>query len=327
MLEIQNFESRINRWKRKIQNLGINYFEDHTKVLLYHRVNTLTYDPLQLSVTPNNFYEQLKWLKKKYQIISLDELFDSLVQQKKIKHKTILITFDDGYADNFLEALPILQALQVPATFFITTSLLNNNEELWWDKLIRIILQNDQLPEKIILTKEVQYVASTANKKKLFLEIHDLLKFSNFSIRNDILNSLYTQIESNENENIQNRMMNFEELKKMSCSALVNIGAHTVNHLSLGIQQIQDQRSEIIESKNILEKLIQKPVNYFAYPYGTTRDFSDTTVKLLTEANFKLGFTNYHGFTTIRTNYYKIPRILIRNISPQKLDKILNKSF
>lgn len=330
MLSIPNFESKVHRWKRKLLS-SIYYFQSHVKVLLYHRINSLLHDPLQLAVYPENFYEQLNSLKKKYSFITVEELSDALLNNKKIKGKTILITFDDGYADNFTYALPILESLQVPAIFFITTSHLNTNEELWWDELSRIILQNNHLPEKIILVQQSpenrEINLPTSNKEILFNTIHDYLKFANLSYRNKILISLREQIHNTLEKNIDNRLMNFDELNKMSQSKFVTIGAHTVNHLSLGIQQVNDQQNEIIESKKILERVIKKPVNFFAYPYGTTKDFSEQTVRLLAESGWQLAFANYYGFVNVKTSLYKIPRILARNWLPEQLEKNINRIF
>lgn len=330
MLPIPNFESRIHRWKRKLLN-SIYYFQDHTKILLYHRVKNLLHDPLQLAVHPDNFYEQLKTLQKKYYFISIDELFDALLKKKKIKGKTILVTFDDGYVDNFTYALPILETLQIPAAFFITTSHLNTDNELWWDELGRMILQTEQLPEKISLipsnAQDSKMVLSSLNKEILFNTIHDHLKFADFLSRNKMLASLRKQINNTINRNTDNRLMNFDELKKMSQSNIVTIGAHTVNHVSLSVQQIDNQHNEIDEGKNVLEKLIQKPVKFFAYPYGTTKDFNNNTVQLLIKSSFQLAFVNYYGFVTKKTHPYKIPRILVRNWSAQQLEKNINKFF
>ena len=81
--------------------------------LLYHRVNNLKHDKHLLAVTPDNFYKQLMFLKEHYPIVRFEEDWNNL------REDAVCITFDDGYMDNFTNALPILQELEIPATVFV----------------------------------------------------------------------------------------------------------------------------------------------------------------------------------------------------------------
>lgn len=121
----------------KINNLisilqAILYRNRSCKILLYHRVADVKDDPHLLSVSIHNFKDQMVWLKKNFDIIPLSKLV------KQIKHHTIssksaCITFDDGYADNFYNALPILKQFQVPATIFVTSSMVDKKTPFYWD--------------------------------------------------------------------------------------------------------------------------------------------------------------------------------------------------
>src|SRR6188474_2397677 len=90
-------------------------------VLLYHRVCKLDHDNLLLSVTPDNFFDQVNYLKKYHRILKADEFREIVLQKKKFPPGSVLITFDDGYADNYINALPVLESLDVEAIFFIST--------------------------------------------------------------------------------------------------------------------------------------------------------------------------------------------------------------
>src|SRR5882724_181949 len=89
----------------------LNLLDNPAVILLYHRVTYLQTDPQLLSVTPENFYDQVTLLKNKYALLQIEEFFDMLVHRKKIPKNAVILTFDDGYADNCLEALPILESL------------------------------------------------------------------------------------------------------------------------------------------------------------------------------------------------------------------------
>ena len=111
-------------------------------VFIYHRVTELKIDTHQLAVSPVNFNEQVSHLKKNYNLVAADEFVNLLQTKKKFPKRTALLTFDDGYADNYLEALPILEDNNAQAIFYITTSNLNTDKELWWDELERILLKD-----------------------------------------------------------------------------------------------------------------------------------------------------------------------------------------
>jgi hypothetical protein len=130
---------------RRARNLLLRTIDTPVVVLLYHRVAALASDPQQLAVSPDNFREQMVYLKKRYPLVRFEE------DWSRVKSLTIAVTFDDGYADNFLNALPILEEVGIPATFFVSTGNLDTEYEYWWDELERIILGDLHLPENFSL--------------------------------------------------------------------------------------------------------------------------------------------------------------------------------
>lgn len=102
-------------------------------ILLYHRVESAKNDPHQLCVSPKNFYEQIRFLKENFRVVPLVQLAKE-VCSKKLKNKTVAITFDDGYADNLYNALPILLEHNIPATIFITAGHIGSDKPFYWDE-------------------------------------------------------------------------------------------------------------------------------------------------------------------------------------------------
>ena len=327
---MSNFETVPARWWRKLNNAFHKYLP-HIKVLLYHRVTRLASDPLRLSVTPELFYQQLAWLKKNYRIISPGDLAESLLHQKRIKEPAILVSFDDGYADNLYEALPILESLEIPAIFFITTSQLNTNQLLWWDELERMILSNETLAPELFFPEntlgENALTLPTGNRQRVFSCIHDKLQYSTLPRRTNILNSLRHQITLTPANDDSHRLLNYEELKQLADSRYAGIGGHTQNHISLGVQENTVQKAEMTENRNLLETLLNKQIDYLSYPYGSNKDFSNNTLLLAREAGFSLAFANYYGYTTVKTDPYKIPRILVRNWEVPELNREINRWY
>jgi len=105
-----------------------------TPVLMYHRFG---YDDSSLFVTPENFEKQMAYLKnKRYKMISLDELGEAIRNNRKVPHKTVVITIDDGYKDNYTYAYPVLKKYGFPATVFLATECIGKDKDfITWEQI------------------------------------------------------------------------------------------------------------------------------------------------------------------------------------------------
>jgi peptidoglycan/xylan/chitin deacetylase (PgdA/CDA1 family) len=121
----------------RIVSTGHNFFVKTTQptatVVLYHRVQTVTSDPLMLCVPESVFESHLVFYTKFYNVVSLEEL-NSKMTQGTLTGKELAITFDDGYVDNLTHALPLLEKYNLPVTIFIATSQLGSKASYTWDK-------------------------------------------------------------------------------------------------------------------------------------------------------------------------------------------------
>jgi peptidoglycan/xylan/chitin deacetylase (PgdA/CDA1 family) len=112
---------------------------DAPAILMYHRVDEPPWDPWGLCIPPALFRDQLRELRRRRTIVSMEQLADGL-QAGNVPPKATALTFDDGYADNIRIAAPILEEFGAPATFFLTSGFVSGGERFWWDELARIVL-------------------------------------------------------------------------------------------------------------------------------------------------------------------------------------------
>ena len=120
----------------------LNIFKTGNAILNYHRIcpdNDMSKPNNELVVSSSKFKEQLIFLKKNYNLVSLDNLLDF----KKNKKFNISITFDDGYKDNLIYALPILNELNVPATIYVITKFFENDFSVWWFEMLYKVKKNN----------------------------------------------------------------------------------------------------------------------------------------------------------------------------------------
>lgn len=327
----------------------IRRFSNSAIILLYHRVANLTNDPQWLCVPPNLFAEHMEILQNYYHPISLFDLCKNL-RKGKITPKSVVVTFDDGYADNYYEAKPTLMKFAVPATVFAVSGMINKSKEFWWDELARILLNNDNLPEELEVSLNNQnfrwqFNASDYNKSisknrwhvlkqdnptpyhKVYRELAPLLRDLDVYSREKVLIDLRQWANIKSNGRSENRVLNEKELIQLSEEGLVEIGAHTVTHSVLSASSEQKQIDEISESKRILEEILGKPVNSFSYPYGGKDDYSIKTEKLVRKAGFSCACSNYPGQVYAKNKLYRLPRHLVRDWDGDLFKKRMEEWF
>ena len=310
-------------------------------ILLYHRVANLDSDPQLLAVSPEHFYEHMIYLKKNCNIIGLNELKRAM-DSGKLPKKSIAITFDDGYEDNYLNARPVLEKLQIPATIFVATSHIGSVREFYWDALERLLLLPEKLPDSLELTikgKAYHWQIGCSGeclesdgellrkrwdvtkgfcptpRHKAYTELQHLLRPLNDAERRPVLTEIAQWAEVSPEGRKDYRALGPDELKALADSGLVKIGAHTVTHPVLSAQPLEEQRREITESKRHLEDILKQPVNSFCYPYGGWGDVDPETIQLVREAGFEMACAGVAAPVTHRSDVFWLSRHLVRDWS------------
>lgn len=306
-------------------------------ILLYHRVTHLCNDPQELAVRPDYFRAQVQWLKTHYNLVDVDAFTQLLNANESFPPRTVLLTFDDGYADNLLEALPVLEEYQVQALFYITTSKLNTLNELWWDDLERILLQSSSLPVKLdVCIDQRQYSFSTSDlaaRQAAYVRLQSILRFCKPVVIENALTQLYQWSQTSAEGRSTHRLMTHEEVSAMAGSASAVIGCHTHRHPALGMLSLSEQMAEIGQSKEILEALTRYPIRHFSYPFGARkfwghqRYYNLDSFRACRSFNFDFVCANYYGQVHSWSNRLALPRILVRNWSLPVFQRQLENFF
>lgn len=264
--------------------------EDGAAILLYHRVTSLDRDVHGLAVPPRIFREQMERLRRDREIVSLEDLAAGLAVGR-VRPRSVAVTFDDGYADNLLEASEILLALDVPATFFVTTAALDTAQEYWWDTLERALLGAGTRPANLRLRAgagEVVCETSTPDRRRA---AHDALYGAILPLAADARDEAITALvrwAGIEAAAPANRRLTAGELRALSSRPGHAIGAHTARHLLLTAHPPTVALDEMRASRVALERLLSRPVTSLAYPFGA---WNLRLARLAAEAGFTRAVT------------------------------------
>lgn len=287
-------------------------------ILLYHRVAEDPIDSQLLCVSPNNFEKHLKIISENFRVIPLYELIQELKKGLVIPN-TISITFDDGYSDNYVNVLPLLEEYKLHSTIFITAGLIGSKYEFWWDALEKIFLTVKALPDKLCVLspkgKHIWNLRTAEGRLVAYDEICEILRYDAFEDIQKSLNDLFEWSKVDKNARSTHRIINEEELRSLSKSQYIEIGSHSLTHTKLNVLPYEKQRKEIFESKRIIEEIICKTVRLFSYPFGSSIDFSEETKRLLIEAGYIAGIANIQSSIIKPIDLYALPRRLVRNFS------------
>ena len=319
---------------------------------MYHRIHETALDPWALSVTPDHFADHLAVLRRSFHPISLQTLAQSLRGGTKLNPKSVVITFDDGYADNLHHAKPILERFDCPATIFLVTGVIGSAVEFWWDELASLLLQPHPLPERLSLSiqgethtwhfgkaaeySQADYLQSIhwrvgqpapSYRHDLYRQLWQLIHPLSIDAQNEVMKALRAWA-GNDNYQPAHSILDQKECLALARAEQIEIGAHTIHHPSLASLPSDLQCSEISGSKRDLESLLNQPILSFSYPFGKRQDYTQETIALVQEDGFSVACTNEKGLVHSGTDPFQLPRTHIRDCSGPELEHfLLSKTY
>lgn len=305
-------------------------------ILLYHRVADLELDPQLLSVTPAHFDEHLQVLRK----LALPRTLAQIAHHTEAG--AVAVTFDDGYEDNLLNAAPALARNGVPATFFITSGVLGKNREFFWDDLERLLLGPHPLPASFSLEiagERIEMVLEgtphdprwtvlrpdLSARTLLYRRLHRALGPLPGSERRAVLERIAAWAGAGVEARQTHRMLTNNQLANLSGLPGVEIGAHSVTHPVLSSLPPEEQRGEIAQSKAVLEEIVARPVESFAYPFGSEDDYGPVAVAAVRDAGFRRAASTTHDTVWRGSDRFRLPRILVRDCDGEAFARLLHQ--
>lgn len=304
-------------------------------ILMYHRVADLANDPYLLGVTPKHFAEHLDVIHAYGCPLRLQQLVEAL-RDGRVPPRAVVVTFDDGYADNLHQAKPLLERHGIPATVFVTVGQVGRGREFWWDELDRLLLQPGTLPTTLRLslngsvhewglgersryTEEdsqrdrgwhVEREDDPSPRQRVFRDLFERLYLLPSAERWTILDEVTAWAGAKPVARPTHEALTAEEAVHLDQGGLMEVGAHTMTHAVLAALPAAEQRDEIQQSKVRLEAMLGHRVVSFAYPHGSR---TPETAALVGEAGFVCACSSDPDAVFRDADPLQLPRIGVRD--------------
>jgi peptidoglycan/xylan/chitin deacetylase (PgdA/CDA1 family) len=284
-------------------------------VLNYHRIGDHTatlYDSGVFSATPEEFDWQLEFLASRYHVATLHEAVDFARGNVALSRTSVLLTFDDGYLDNYEFAFPILRRRGLSATFFLATSFVGSSQAPWWDEIA--YLTKTCKAEQVRLSYPEAMEIPLQDRNSAVKQILDVFKSPRVQDPERFLAELREACRTGGGEMplpSERLFLNWQEAEEMLAGGMF-IGSHTHSHRLLGKLTEQEQRDEVSISKDSIEGKLKIRCNSLAYPVGKQTTFSTVTQQALKDSGYDVAFSFYGGINGVeKWNPFDIKRVAV----------------
>jgi peptidoglycan/xylan/chitin deacetylase (PgdA/CDA1 family) len=280
-------------------------------VLVYHRIGEPAFDPFGQAVTSNNFARHLAILRSKYRLETVDGLLSALLESA-VEDGTVVVTFDDGYADVLQNAAPIAAERGVPLHLFVTVQPVVDGTRFWWDRLAAAVLGSDVGEQKLNLGNLRLQLDDGRSRTAAYYTVHTRLKRLRPEERDRQLNEVLDQVPERDDIDL-GRPLSPGELSTFASAPGMEVGAHTLSHPALGVLSDEEQRRELAESRHALQELTGRAADTVAYPFGKAADINAETPGIAADVGYVAGFTTIAELVTNRANPLLLPRLTVHD--------------
>ena len=268
-----------------------NYLSnDGLVILLFHGViknskyNVKNY--IQKHIQEDYFNQTLKSLKKYGQCLSMNEIIFHKIERNPLPPNSFAITFDDGFENNYNVAAPILDELNLPATFYVTKDFVQNNTMSWTDQIEFGLEMMSNSCKKVVTPWDSKKInISTVEEKISFMKLLRSRVFDeNFADTEKIVDWFFDTIKMEKIINSDDELdkkLSWSQLVKMNENNLFDIGGHTHTHRILSYLEPKELAFEIKYCLKLLSEKANINTKHFAYPQGQANHYNSKVVNIL----------------------------------------------
>ncbi len=266
--------------------------------------------PLFTHLPLDIFQRQLQFLKNNYDIISLKELQRCLEEKKAFPERAALLTFDDGFMNNYEYAFPLLKKYNFPAIIFLTVDYIGTKKLLWFDE-VYLLIKQALASAPYILEDIMGQKLTTYDVSDIYPLFSGKLKRLRYEECQNKISELKSRIDVDFDSVGSNfRLLGWEQVIEMKKSGLIDFGVHTANHRILSELSVDEWEKEIVEPKEKLTRILDSEIRSFCYPNGIPgKDFTGDHEAYLRSSGYLCAFSTEESLNSLNDNPFCLRRI------------------
>lgn len=286
------------------------------RILAYHRIlddnpASFAFDEDLISATSASFRQQMEFVRRHFQIVSFADLQRCAQENKAWPARALIVTFDDGYADNYSHAFPILKEKNVPATIFLATNFMESGGLFWWDLVAycfkQTALDSVRLPE---IASEPLLLPDAAARRTAINRVLQWMKNVPEAIKNESLQNLPQVLEVKMRDDLgQGMHLSWSQVGEMAQHG-IEFGAHSISHPILTNIAPEQLELEISGSKRAIEQHLNRETLAFCYPAG---QFNANVQGAVRRAGFHFATAFHEGVSQAAPDPFALPRIHVEH--------------
>jgi peptidoglycan/xylan/chitin deacetylase (PgdA/CDA1 family) len=280
---------------------------DRLIILIWHNIEGTWCYPSPPGAGTRGFAHQLHRLKQLATVVPLEDGLEALAAGRRLPPRSVAITFDDGYRDNLDVAVPILEHLGLPATFFLVPGLLSGDVRPWWEVLAWGFAQ----AKPPVVNWDGRALPTRGRQgSHSFRWLAERLKLLNWATREQRVAELLDLLEPRSQVGEDRLFLDWDGAGKLVQRGFT-VGSHSMRHAILSREDPEEQAADLISSRQQLEAELDVPVNLLAYPNGKRADYDTHTIHAATLAGHRHALGAHAGLNRPSTPPFEHPRLFV----------------
>ncbi|MFH0778429.1 MAG: glycosyltransferase [Candidatus Eisenbacteria bacterium] len=278
-------------------------------VVTFHDVFS-SEEELTYGISIDAFEETIRFLKDNFKVVPLREVIEASEGKRRYDERMAAVTFDDGRKSYLTRALPVLSKYGVSSTVFVITKTLDPSFVVWTDIVEQLVVRASSIRLPRYLGYGTMPEASSFTlKRDAVIRLKSYLRYLPARRREAAIREL-AALNGFRIEDLRPRgcYLEKEDVRALA-KAGVEIGSHGHTHEAFSLLSREGARRELLTSKHMLEEITERPVEYFAFPTGTSADFRPDDGSLAQAVGYRAAFTTVRGVIRPQGRQFLLPRV------------------
>lgn len=286
-------------------------------VIGFHNVGPTWFWPYRPGAGLDGFARQVRLLQRMGTIVPLRETLDAMAAGRRVPRRPIALTFDDGYRDNLHQALPVLERLGAPATFFLVPGFLDRSVDAWWERLAWAVTR----AREPIAQVGVHRLTAGDLRHPALHAFADELKGLDREGRDAAVQRLVDAFDPTGDVGMDRLFMDWDEARALAGRAA--IGSHTLSHVILARESASAQRAEVEGARARLQAELAVGADLLAYPNGGRADQDAAAARAARDAGHRAAITTIDGYHGRGADPFMVRRVLLDPVDSNPVRKLL----